>query len=57
MLSVMNLAHESLRVVNHVGRSETMNRVLVEGSLTVLALYAYLSDSQNAAFGLLVWCI
>ena len=25
-----------------------------KGSLTVLALYAYFSDSQNAAFGLLV---
>ena len=27
----------------------------VKGSLTVWALYAYFSDSQNAAFGLLVW--
>ena len=29
----------------------------VKGSLTVWALYAYFSDSQNAAFELLVWCI
>ena len=28
-----------------------------KGSLTVLALYAYFSDSQNAAFELLVWCM
>ena len=27
------------------------------GSLTVWALYAYYSDSQNAAFELLVWCM
>ena len=26
-------------------------------SLTVWALYAYFSDSQNAAFELLVWCM
>ena len=57
MHSVMNLAHKSLRVVNHVGRTETMNRVLDEVSLTVWALYAYFSDFQNAAFGLLVLCM
>ena len=28
-----------------------------KGSLTVWALYAYFSDSQNAAFDLLVWCM
>ena len=28
---------------------------LLKGSLTVWALYAYFSDSQNAAFELLVW--
>ena len=28
-----------------------------KGSLTVWALYAYFSDSHNAAFGLLVWCM
>ena len=28
-----------------------------KGSLTVWALYAYFSDSQNAAFELLVWCM
>ena len=27
----------------------------MKGSLTVWALYAYISDSQNAAFELLVW--
>ena len=26
-------------------------------SLTVWALYAYFSDSQNAAFEFLVWCM
>ena len=30
---------------------------LMKGSLTVWALYAYFSDSQNAAFELLVWCM
>ena len=30
---------------------------LVKGSLTVWALYAYFSDSQDAAYGLLVWCM
>ena len=29
----------------------------VKGSLTVWALYAYFSDSQNAAFDFLVWCM
>ena len=29
----------------------------LKGSLTVWALYAYFSDSQNAAFEFLVWCI
>ena len=29
----------------------------IKGSLTVWALYAYFSDSQNAAFELLVWCM
>ena len=28
-----------------------------KGPLTVWALYAYFSDSQNAAFELLVWCM
>ena len=28
-----------------------------QGSLTVWALYAYFSDSQNVAFELLVWCM
>ena len=28
-----------------------------KGSLTVWALYAYFSDSQNAVFELLVWCM
>ena len=28
-----------------------------KGSLTVWALYAYFSELQNAAFGLLVWCM
>ena len=28
-----------------------------KGSLTVWALYAYFSDSQNAAFEPLVWCM
>ena len=28
-----------------------------KGSLTVWALDAYFSDSQNAAFELLVWCM
>ena len=28
-----------------------------KGSLTVWALYTYFSDSQNAAFELLVWCM
>ena len=28
-----------------------------KGSLTVWALYAYFSDSQNTAFELLVWCM
>ena len=28
---------------------------IYKGSLTVWALYAYFSDSQNAAFELLVW--
>ena len=28
-----------------------------KGSLTVWALYAYFSDSQNAVFALLVWCM
>ena len=31
--------------------------VVLKGSLTVWALYAYFSDSQNAAFELLVWCM
>ena len=37
----------------------TMNSYLptYKGSLTVWALYAYFSDSQNAAFELLVWCM
>ena len=30
MHNVINLAHESLRVVNHVGRKETISRVLDE---------------------------
>ena len=30
---------------------------LDKGSLTVLALYAYFSDSQNSVFVLLVWCM
>ena len=30
---------------------------LSKGSLTVWALYAYFSDSQNAAIELLVWCM
>ena len=29
----------------------------IKGSLTVWALYTYFSDSQNAAFALLVWCM
>ena len=29
----------------------------LKGSLTVWALYAYFSYSQNAAFELLVWCM
>ena len=28
-----------------------------KGSLTVWALYAYFSDSHNAAFEVLVWCM
>ena len=32
-------------------------RISSKGSLTVWALYAYFSDSQNAAFELLVWCM
>ena len=31
--------------------------VVTQGSLTVWALNAYFSDSQNAAFELLVWCM
>ena len=33
------------------------SQIQVQGSLTVWALYAYFSDSQNAAFELLVWCM
>ena len=34
-----------------------MVRLHIKGSLTVWALYAYFSDSQNAAFELLVCCM
>ena len=36
---------------------EVFHVYLNKGSLTVWALYAYFSDSQNAAFELLVWCM
>ena len=51
---------------NFVWRSEAlfaisvegiMGNIHVKGSLTVWTLYAYFSDSQNAAFELLVWCM
>ena len=31
--------------------------LIKKGSLTVWAFYTYFSDSQNAAFELLVWCM
>ena len=34
----------------------SLNTGTIKGSLTVWALYAYFSDSQNAAFELLVRC-
>ena len=42
---------EKLHVYSEKTESQTE-----KGSLTVWALYAYFSDSQNAAFELLVWC-
>ena len=36
---------------------EMFQCIQVKGSLTVWALYAYFSDSQNADFELLVWCM
>ena len=38
-------------------RTIVTNKPLMKGSLTVWAIYAYFSDSQNAAFELLVWCM
>ena len=36
---------------------KTFRANTIKGSLTVWALYAYFSDSQNADFRLLVWCM
>ena len=33
------------------------NGLSEKGSLTVWVLYAYFTDSQNAAYELLVWCM
>ena len=43
------------RITVMSSKKKTSNRH--KGSLTVWALYAYFSDSQDAAFELLVWCM
>ena len=45
---------ESVHIYNYYGNSLNLQ---MKGSLTVWALYAYFSDSQNAAFELRVWCM
>ena len=48
-------------VLDWVGKHEDIihwnDGAMMKGSLMVWALYAYFSDSQNAAFELLVWCM
>ena len=43
--------------MHFVRKPEKVLGLTSKGSLTVWALYAYFSDSQNAAFELLVWCM
>ena len=47
------LSESTLVKMPHCWKSHAM----AKGSLTVWALYAYFSDSQNAGFELLVWCM
>ena len=49
--------HENQTIETYDCGSSTRNVRQPKGSLTVWALYAYFSDSQNAAFELLVWCM
>ena len=51
------LSHKSCRIVEIIFLVKVRTSDLSKGSLTVWALYAYFSDSQNAAFELLVWCM
>ena len=46
-----------IKDVNVKKNLSQLHRITIKGSLTVWALYAYFSDSQNAAFELLVWCM
>ena len=43
--------------ITNLGQASLEFEYILQGSLTVWALYAYFSDSQNAAFELLVWCM
>ena len=49
--------HENQTSETYDCQFSTRNVRQPKGSLTVWALYAYFSDSQNAAFELLVWCM
>ena len=54
----MNIYRRSSHyTVMQVDKLTKCAHIQVKGSLTVWALYAYFSDSQNAAFELLVWCM
>ena len=49
--------HSASKTCTWLGLLVNITVFWFKGSLTVWAIYAYFSDSQNAAFELLVWCI
>ena len=52
------MSKKMFHVLINVGIPLQSQKLLnAKGSLTVWALYAYFSDSQSAAFKLLVWCM
>ena len=55
--SMTGLSESQLVETAMVFIKEIEKKHILKGSLTVWALYAYFSDSQNAAFELLVWCM
>ena len=48
---------EARRPENSLDNVSFSHQLILQGSLTVWALYAYFSDPQNAAFEHLVWCM